>query len=123
VELADRCQRLATQIQQRSQGEPITDRLVSLANPDARPVRNITLGKPNEFGYVAQLAEVTANTRGARGYVLPAATRPGNPGENRLLSQTVAELDRLGFRPREIALDGGLGPGRPPRPWPRAHAH
>jgi IS5 family transposase len=111
-ELAGRCQRVATQIQQRLRGEKISDRLVSLSDPDARPIRKGKLGKPNEFGYVAQIAEVTANTRrGARGYVLPAATAPGNPGENRLLDQTAAELDRLGLRPREVALDGGFVPG------------
>ena len=111
-ELADRCQRVATQIQQRLRGEKISDRLVSLSDPDARPIRKGKLGKPNEFGYVAQLAEVTANTRrGARGYVLPAATAPGNPGENRLLAQTAAELDGLGLAPREVALDGGFVPG------------
>jgi IS5 family transposase len=111
-ELTDRCQRIATQIQQRQRGEKITDRLVSLADPDARPIRKGKLGKPNQFGYVAQLAEVTANTgRGARGDVLPAATAAGNPGENRLLGQTAAELVRLGLRPREVALDGGFVPG------------
>jgi transposase, IS5 family len=110
-ELADRCQRVVTQIQQRARGEKISDRLVSLADPDARPIRKGKLGKPNEFGYVAQLAEVTANTRrGARGYLLPAASAPGNPGENRLLDQTAAELERLGLRPREVALDGGFVP-------------
>src|SRR5215218_770216 len=110
--LADHCQRVATQIQQRSRGEKITDRLVSLSDPDARPIRKGKLGKPNEFGYVVQLAEVTANTRrGARGYVLPAASAPGNPGENRLLEQTIVELDGLGLRPREVALDGGFVPG------------
>jgi transposase, IS5 family len=111
-ELADRCQRVVTQIQQRSRGEKITDRLVSVSDPDASPIRKGKLGKPNEFGYVVQVAEVTANTRrGARGDVLPAASAPGNPGENRLLPQTVAELDRLGLRPREVALDGGFVPG------------
>ena len=99
-------------VQQRLRGEKISDRLVSLSDPDARPIRKGKLGKPNEFGYVAQIAEVTANTRrGARGYVLPAATAPGNPGENRLLDQTAAELDRLGLQPREVALDGGFVPG------------
>jgi IS5 family transposase len=111
-ELADACQRISSQIRQRSQGEKIADRLVSLADPDARPIRKGKLGKPNEFGYVVQLAEVTANTRrGARGYLLPAASAPGNPGENRLLDQTAAELDRLGLGPREVALDGGFVPG------------
>jgi transposase, IS5 family len=111
-ELADRCQRVATQIRQRSRGERIPDRLVSLADPDARPIRKGKLGTPNQFGYVVQVAEVTANTRrGARGYLLPAVSAPGNPGENQLLDQTVAELDRLGLRPREVALDGGFVPG------------
>ena len=32
----------------------------------------------------------------------------GNPGENELLPQTVAELQRLGLSPREVALDGGF---------------
>src|SRR4029453_13964095 len=103
-ELADHCQRIATQIQHGQRGEAITDRLVSLADPDARPIRTGKLGKPNEFGYVAQLAEVTANTgRDARGYLLPAATATGNPAENRLLAQTAAELDRLRPRPRRLA--------------------
>lgn len=111
-DLTDRCQRVATQIQQRSRGEKISDRLVSVSDPDARPIRKGKLGKPNEFGYVVQVAEVTANTRrGARGYVLPAATASGNPGENRLLAQTAAELDHLGLRPHEVALDGGFVPG------------
>jgi transposase, IS5 family len=61
---------------------------------------------------VVQLAEVTANTRrGARGFLRPAASAPGNPAENRLLTQTAAELDRLGLAPREVALDGGFAPG------------
>jgi transposase, IS5 family len=86
--------------------------LVSLADPDARPIRKGKLGKPNEFGYVAQICEVTENTkRGARGLILPAATAIGNPGEDALLPQTVAELKRLGISPREVALDGGFNTG------------
>jgi len=111
-ELADRCEKVARQIKQRVKGEPITDRIVSLADPDARPIRKGKLGKPNEFGYVTQLAEVTENTkRGARGLILPASTAPGNPAENALLPDTVEELKRLGISPREVALDGGFMPG------------
>ena len=52
---------------------------------------------------------MTPNTkRGARGFILPPASAPGNPGENELLPKTVAELERLGLRPREVALDGGF---------------
>jgi IS5 family transposase len=111
-ELADRCEKVASQIKQRVAGEPIKDRLVSLADPDARPIRKGKLGKPNEFGYVAQLCEVTENTkRGARGLILPAATAIGNPGEDALLPDTVAELKRVGISPREVALDGGFNVG------------
>jgi len=111
-ELADRCEKVASQIRQRVAGEPIKDRIVSLADPDARPIRKGKLGKPNEFGYVCQLAEVTENTKhGARGLILPAATTPGNPGENTLLPQTVTELQRLGISPREVALDGAFQSG------------
>ena len=111
-ELADRCERVARQIKQRVAGEPIKDRLISLSDPDARPIRKGKLGKPNEFGYVTQLAEVTENTkRGARGLILPSATAPGNPGEDALLPDTVTELGRLGISPREVALDGGFNVG------------
>ena len=111
-ELADRCEKVARQIEQRVKGEPISDRIVSISDPDARPIRKGKLGKPNEFGYVTQLAEVTENTkRGARGVILPATSQVGNPQENALLPDTVAELRRLGISPREVALDGGFIPG------------
>ena len=93
----------------RRRGERITERLVSLSDPDARPIRKGKLGKPTEFGYVCQLAELTPSTRpGARGFILPPASAEGNPGENELLPKTVAELTALGLRPREVALDGGF---------------
>ena len=108
-ELADRAERVTAQIERRIAGEPIPDRLVSLFDPDARPIRKGKLGKPNEFGYVLQICEVTQNTRrGARGFILPPSTRPGNPPEIRLLPDTSRELERLGLRLREVALDGGF---------------
>jgi transposase, IS5 family len=111
-ELADRCEKVARQIKQRVAGEPITDRIVSLFDPDARPIRKGKLGKPNEFGYVSQLAEVTENTKpGARGLILPASSALGSRAENALLPETTLELQRLGISPREVALDGGFMPG------------
>jgi IS5 family transposase len=108
-EMADRCEKVAVQIRQRVAGKAIKDRIVSLHDPDARPIRKGKLGKKTEFGFVTQLTEVTEHTqRGARGLILPASTEIGNPGENTLLPQTVAELKRLGIQPREFALDGGF---------------
>jgi IS5 family transposase len=110
--LADRCRKVAEQIDRRVRGRKIIDRLVSIADPDARPIRKGKLGKPTEFGYVAQICEVTENTRkGSRGFILPAGHAPGNPAENTLLPQTTAELNRAGIRPREIICDGGFMPG------------
>jgi IS5 family transposase len=110
--LAARCEKVADQIKQRVAGEPIKDRIVSIFDPDARPIRKGKLGKPTEFGFVSQLAELTENTKtGARGLILPASTQPGNPSETTLLPGTVAELKRLGISPREVALDGGFMPG------------
>jgi IS5 family transposase len=110
-ELAARASKVARQIRQRLAGERITDRLVSLADPDARPIRKGKLRQPTEFGYVIQLTEVCENTRrGARGLIIPAASQPGSPNEPDLLPATAAELERLGLRPRELALDGGFFP-------------
>jgi IS5 family transposase len=110
-ELADRCEKVARQIKQRVAGEPIADRIISLFDPDARPIRKGKLGKPTEFGYVSQLAEVTENTKpGARGLILPASRSLGSRAENALLPGTVAELTRVGIAPREVALDGGFMP-------------
>ena len=112
-ELATRCGKVAEQIDRRVRGLKITDRLVSIADPDARPIRKGKLGKPAEFGYVAQICEVTENTRkGARGFILPAGHAPGNPAEN-TVAPDARELERAGVRPREIVADGGFLPARP----------
>ncbi len=111
-QLTARCQKVTEQIDRRARGLKITDRLVSLADPDARPIRKGKLGKPTEFGYVAQICEVTENTRkGARGFILPAGHAPGNPAENRLLPQTARELEHADIRLREIVCDGGFQAG------------
>jgi len=106
--LCDRCQRVCEQIDKRLAGQPISDRLVSLHDPDARPICKGKLAKRTEFGYVQQICEITENTTGARGYILPPATAPGNPGENQLLPDTLAGLDALGLSITELALDGGF---------------
>lgn len=110
TELAERCERIATQTHKRAKGQKIKDRILSLADPDARPIRKGKAGKPTEFGYVTQICELTPSTKsGSRGLITPAPTAPGNPGENTLLPETVAEIKAVGLKPKEIALDGGFG--------------
>jgi transposase, IS5 family len=111
-ELAERAYKVARQIRQRVAGEKISDRLVSISDPDARPIRKGKLGAPTEFGYVFQLTELTENTRrGARGLILPAPSVIGSPNESDLLPATGAELDRLDIKLRDVAVDGGFAPG------------
>lgn len=108
--IASLADRVVEQIRKRFAGEKITDRLVSLFDTDARPVRRGKLAQPTEFGYVMQLAEVTQNTkRGARGLLMPPKLSPGSTHENTLLPQTVQELCSLGLAPREAAFDAGFG--------------
>jgi IS5 family transposase len=90
-------------------GRKITDRLVSMSDPDARPIRKGKLRNPTEFGTVMQVAELCENTRkGARGLIVPLATEIGSPNESDLLPQTGDRLHQLGVRPHELALDGGF---------------
>jgi transposase, IS5 family len=106
VELAERVVR---QVRMRFAGEQIVERLVSLCDPDARPVRRGKLSQPTEFGYVVQFVEVTASTRrGAPALVLPPKLAAGSTHENSLLPHSAAELDRLGIRVAEAAFDGGF---------------
>jgi IS5 family transposase len=82
---------------------------VSLWDPDARPIRKGKLGKPNEFGYVDQLCEITANTKkGARGFILPPTSQIGNPAEDTLLPDTAQELRDLDIKLKEIMVDGAF---------------
>ena len=119
-QIAERAAKVCEQITHRLAGQKITDRLVSMADPDARPIRKGKLRQPTEFGYVIQLAELSENTRrGARGLILPAATQIGSPNESDLLpADRGARSTRLGLRPREIALDGGFAPGQSPKHLP-----
>ena len=111
-EVLERAEKVARQIRQRVAGERITDRLVSFTDPDARPIRKGKLRQPTEFGYVVQIAELCENThRGARGLILPAPSQIGSPNESDLLAATADQIDRCGFRPRDLALDGGFAPG------------
>jgi IS5 family transposase len=108
-ELADRCEKVVEQITKRVSGEKITDRLISLWDPDARPIRKGKLSQPNQFGYVDQLCEITANTKpGARGFILPPQSQIGNPTEDTLLPATAAELTTLEIQLREAMVDGGF---------------
>jgi IS5 family transposase len=97
------------QIRQRFAGEKIAERLVSLFDPDARPIRKGKRPNPNQFGQMTQYAELNANTRrGARGLLVPPTLGIGNAHEDTLLPETVAEVVALDMRPPEAVFDRGF---------------
>ena len=96
-----RSERVAEQIRKRMRGEKITNRLVSIFDPDARPIRKGKLGKPNEFGFVAQLAELSREHP-------PRRARADHPRRR--------QPDRLAQRARPAA--GHRRRARPPEPPP-----
>lgn len=105
----DLAERIATQVRLRFAGEKITERLVSMFDTDARPVRRGKLSKPTEFGYVVQLTEITPSTkRGVPALVLPPKLEAGSTHENALLPATAAELTSLGITVREASFDAGF---------------
>ncbi len=102
-------ERIVKQVRMRFAGEKISDRLVSMFDPDARPVRRGKLAKPTEFGYVVQLTEVTQSTRRAvPALVLPPKLEAGSTHENVLLPATAAELAGLGLTVKEASFDAGF---------------
>jgi transposase, IS5 family len=116
-------ERVVEQTRMRFAGEKIADRLVSLFDPDARPVRRGKLAKPNQFGYVVQLTEVTANTRrGARGLLLPPSWRPARPTRTPCCPPPPPSWTRWGSRSGRPPWTPGSSGSGPRRPWPRRAA-
>jgi IS5 family transposase len=91
-------------------------RLVSLHDPDARPIRKRRLGRPVEFGYKAQLLD------NPDGIVLDHTVMVGNPRDAPLLAPAIGRvIARIGKVPRGGDRRPWLrrGPRRPGagRPW------
>jgi transposase, IS5 family len=97
--------RLLDQTRQRLAGNRvIPDRLVSLADPDARPIRKGKPQRPTEFGYTVLLAECE------RGFIATHHTHKGNPGDAAQLVPAVTEVIALtGRPPGTVVGDRGFG--------------
>jgi len=101
--------RVVEQIRQRFAGEKIVNRLVSLFDPDARPIRKGKRSSPNQFGCTTQYAELTVNTRrGARSLLMPPKVAIGNVHEDVLLPESVAEIVALDLKLVEAVFDRGF---------------
>jgi IS5 family transposase len=82
-------------------------RLVSLHDPDARPIRKGRIGHPVEFGYKAQVID------NPDGVVLDHTVMVGNPPDAPLLAPAIGRvITRTGRAPRAVAADRGYGEAR-----------
>jgi IS5 family transposase len=82
-------------------------RLVSLHDPDARPIRKGRIGHPVEFGYKAQVAD------NPDGIVVDHTVMVGNPPDAPLLVPAVKRvIARTGKAPRAVTADRGYGEAR-----------
>jgi transposase, IS5 family len=82
-------------------------RLVSLHDPDARPIRKGRLGSPVEFGYKAQVVD------NADGVILDHNVEVGNPPDAPQLAPALERITRrTGQVPRAVTADRGYGEAR-----------
>jgi transposase, IS5 family len=97
--------RLLAQTDQRLAGNRvIADRLVSLSDPDARPIRKGKPRTPTQFGYSLLLAE------DERGFVADHQLQRGNPPDAPQLLPSVERVMALtGRPPGSVAADRGFG--------------
>ena len=106
TELLEATRRIAGQTRQRITGVTPdgATRLVSLHDPDARPIAKGRLGKPVEFGHKAQLAD------NEDGVVLDFTVEQGNPADAPQLAPAVQRITRrTGRPPRAVTADRGYG--------------
>ncbi len=77
-------------------------RLVSLHEPDARPISKGRLGKPTEFGYKAQVVDNTD------GIILDYSVHIGNPSDTGLLRPAIGRVvELLATKPVLVTADRG----------------
>lgn len=107
VTLSDRLEQVAAQTRQRVI-EGVTPsgatRVVSLHDPDARPIRKGRLGRPVEFGYKAQLVD------NEDGVIVDHNIEAGNPPDAPMLAPAIERITRRAGRvPRAVTADRGYG--------------
>jgi IS5 family transposase len=105
--LSERLEQVAAQTRQRVVEGVTPDgatRVVSLHDPDARPIRKGRLGKPVEFGYKAQIVD------NEDGVILDHNVELGNPPDAPMLAPAVERIARRAGRvPRAVTADRGYG--------------
>lgn len=102
----ERTERVVEQTKQVLGGNPhVKNRLVSLFDPDARPIRKgkVKVAGGTEFGYKVIVAD------DERGFVTDYEVTSGNPEDSTLLMASVERhITRVGRVPRGVAVDRGM---------------
>lgn len=104
--LIERLERIVEQTRLRLAGEipEAATRVVSLHDPDARPIKKGRLGKPVEFGYLGQVVD------NADGIVVDHSVHVGNPPDGPLLAPAIRRVKKLiGRAPKAVTADRGYG--------------
>ena len=97
-------QRLISQTAQRLAGErSIPGRMVSLADPDARPIRRGKPQQPNEFGFKVMVADTP------EGFVIAHHVHLGNPADAQTLQAAVLAAKATGMKVTTVVADRGFG--------------
>ena len=103
---AELVERIAAQTRIRLAGDTPdgATRVVSLHDPDARPIAKGRLGRPVEFGYKAQVLD------NVDGIVVDHSLHIGNPPDAPMLVPAIARIiGRFGRAPRTVTADRGYG--------------
>jgi transposase, IS5 family len=99
-----RVRRILDQTELRLQGQTtIPDRMVSLSDPDARPIRRGKPGRPTEFGYKASVADTP------EGFVVSHQIYAGNPYDADTFEDAIAGAKKIGMNVRTVLADRGYG--------------
>jgi IS5 family transposase len=104
--LIPRATAVVAQTRLRVAGEKVDSatRVVSLHEPDARPIKKGRLGKPVEFGSKAQVMD------NEDGLILDYDVKTGNPPDAEQLAPAIRRVHkRLGRTPEQVAADRGYG--------------
>ena len=101
--LVERTNQVIAQARVRVEGDQPdgATRLVSLHEPDARPIRKGRLGKPVEFGYKAQVVD------NADGLVVDYSVHIGNPSDTDLLRPAIERIIARVGAPSMVTADRG----------------
>ncbi len=97
-------QRIIDQTALRLTGErTIANRLISLSDPDARPIRRGKPQQPTEFGYKVSIADTP------EGFVVSHQVYTGNPADAQTLEAAIGGAQAIGVKVATVFADRGYG--------------